>query len=130
MRYLLTVVLILIIGTSACNDIRKNREDKLPPEVMKKILTDIHIAESYSTMRADSTYKNGTKNVDSLAVYYRDILAHYNLTPEQFQENLEWYKEQATDLDSVYDKMIPVISAMQAKAGPIPPQPQPIVPLR
>jgi hypothetical protein len=84
---------------------------------MSKILLDIQIAESYSTLVGrDSTHKNNEKNLDSLAVYYKEILAHHKVSQQEFSESLDWYRSHPDVLDSVYEKIIPEITKMQVQA--------------
>lgn len=92
----------------------------LPPKVMNKLMLDVHMAETYSTFIKDTIYKAGSKNLDSLSVYYKDILAHYKITPEQFIENMEWYQNHPDDLDTIYNKMILTANTMQTNAPKIP----------
>ncbi len=82
---------------------------------MQHLLTDISLAESYSISVKDTSHKEGSKNFDSLAVFYHDVFAHYNITKEQFDASLDWYKEHPEELDSIYSDMIPVIAAMQSR---------------
>jgi acyl-CoA synthetase (AMP-forming)/AMP-acid ligase II len=88
--------------------------DRLPPALMKKVLTDVQMAETYSTMVKDSLHKNtGMKNLDSLSVYYKDIFAHYKITEAQFTTSLNWYKEHPDEMDSLYNEMLATVAAMQ-----------------
>ena len=82
---------------------------------MQKVLLDINLAESYSLMVKDSLHRGGSKNVDSLSVYYKEIFDHYKLTPDQFTENLNWYKNHPDDLDSMYSTIITSASHMLEK---------------
>ena len=62
------------------------------------------------------------KNTDSLAGFYITIFKHYNITAEEFAASLEWYKAHPEELDSMYNKMLPVATRMQVKI-PEPPKP-------
>jgi hypothetical protein len=84
---------------------------------MTSILTDMHLAEAYSTMAGrDSTHKGQVKNIDSLEHYYKDILAHYHLTQEAFDKSMNWYRSNPGQLDSVYSGMVNRINELQ-KSG-------------
>src|SRR5437899_1395819 len=100
-----TLLLIFVSLLFSCKNIAPSNH--LSPDLMKKILKDINIAESYSLVVKDSLHKGGSKNIDSLAVYYKDIFAHYKITAAQFTESLNWYKENPDDLDSVYSDLMP-----------------------
>jgi hypothetical protein len=109
----LFAILISLSILISCNEKGANGIP-IPPETMKKIMTDIHIAEAYSTVVKDSLHKGGTKNADSLAVYYKDIFAHHKVTAAQFTESLNWYKNNPEEMDSLYDDMIPIVTGLQA----------------
>ncbi|MCW3120868.1 MAG: hypothetical protein JWQ38_360, partial [Flavipsychrobacter sp.] len=103
----------------------------MSPKIMQKLLLDINMAETLSSFQKDSLHKQGgTKNNDSLAVYYKDIFAHYNITAAQFTEDLEWYKEHPEELDSIYTDMIPIATGIQAATTPAPvAQPPAVIPI-
>jgi len=85
--------------------------DLLPPAVMMKMLTDIQLAETYSgQVKGDPRQRAFAKNTDSLALYYKEIFAHYKVSQQQFDDNIQWYKAHPEDLDSIYVKMIPELS--------------------
>jgi hypothetical protein len=105
---LLCLAMCLLLMAS-CKYKPKKKEDHLPRELMQKALLDVNIAEAYSTLVKDSTYnKTVGKNFDSLAVYYKSILAHHKISAEAFSNSLNWYKQNPDEMDSIYVKMIPV----------------------
>jgi len=84
---------------------------------MEKILLDVNIAETYCTLMRDSTHRAGTKNIDSLSLYYKTIFDHYHVSSDDFSKSLAWYKNHPEALDSVYTKMIARIPALNILAG-------------
>jgi len=98
---------------------RLSKKDHLPSKVMAKVLTDINIAEAYSTEVKDSLHRApNTKNIDSLARYYKDIFAHYNITAGQFTASMKWYESHPQEMDSLYQNVItslPVLDSMSKK---------------
>ncbi len=78
-------------------------------------MLDISLAESYSINVKDSLHKGGTKNWDSLGVFYKDIFAHHKITAEEFSQSLEWYKDHPDEMDTLFNKMIPVVNAWQER---------------
>lgn len=74
------------------------------------------MADVYSqSVRKDTTESYGIKNQDSLSRYYNEIFAHYNVTYEQFNTTMQWYKEHPMSLDSVYNNVLTRISAEEEK---------------
>ncbi len=112
-RNIVLLILPVFFSLQAC----KNKKESwhLSHAQMSSLLLDMHAAEAYSTMALkDSTRKGDTKNFDSLAQYYTDIFAHYHITKEQFDQNLDWYKQHQDDLDSVYSAMLPEFSKLES----------------
>lgn len=114
----LLLITIAACSFAACDNGTPSKH--LPPDVMKKLLMDVHTAEVYSTYHKDTVNKTATKNVDSLSLYYKSILEHYNITQEEFTENLAWYQHNPDNLDSVYTDLVTGITAMQAKTNGVP----------
>jgi hypothetical protein len=114
----LLCLLSLPFALYACKEGTGNNDIHLSPQVMEKVLLDISIAESYSMVVKDSTHKGGSKNVDSLAMYYKDIFDHHSITPAQFTESLEWYRKHPDQLDSLYSHM--VTAGVKLEEQPIP----------
>ncbi len=100
-KYSVLLIALLVIS---CNNTSTYH---LPQAEMTKMLADLQSAEVYSTMvKKDSTSRGYDKNMDSLAVYYKEIFAHYKVTQQQFDESLTWYKNHPDDLDTMYAKII------------------------
>jgi len=76
---------------------------------------DVSLAETYSTMTSDNQHTRGVKNSDSLSVYYKTIFAHYDITQNEFDESMQWYKAHPEELDTVYSHMIATIGKMQGQ---------------
>jgi hypothetical protein len=113
------VMIIFFIASFTLLSCKNNNNgytgNHLPPKVMQKVLLDINLAEAYCSQEKDSLHKHGEKNLDSLAVHYKDILAHYKITDKQFTESLTWYKNHADKLDTLYSNILPIVTGWQAQ---------------
>lgn len=118
--YRVIPIILLVFLLFACKN--GSSSNHLPHNVMQKILLDINLAEAYSVNIKDSVRRSSMKNTDSLAGFYITIFKHYNITAEEFAASLEWYKAHPEELDSMYNKMLPVATRMQVKI-PEPPKP-------
>jgi hypothetical protein len=114
MKYYILLLLFPFL-LLACKS--KKQGDHISPAVMSKVLVDIHIAEAYSTMVKDSLHKGNSKNMDSLAYYYKNIFAHYRITQDQFDKTIEWYRQNPEEFDSAYANVIPALTKMQENKG-------------
>ncbi|MBA3829387.1 MAG: DUF4296 domain-containing protein [Taibaiella sp.] len=101
----------------ACSCKQKQADDHISSPLMTKILFDIQVAETYSTMlRKDSIPTNTPiRNTDSLAHYYKTILAHYKITEKVFDNSLLWYRAHPEQLDSVYTHMLPMLANLESR---------------
>jgi hypothetical protein len=109
MRYLLLSLPFFLL---ACQ-----QKDQAPisREKMEQLVLDLHMAEVYSSVGRDSLHSVSVKKMDSLAVYYKDVLHHHNITQEQYIAIVDWYKINPEELDSVYARVIPRMSELEAK---------------
>lgn len=83
---------------------------------MGKILFDVQLAEAYSTMvTKDTVHKLAGRNMDSLGMYYKEILAHHKVSEAEFNNSLAYYREHPDELDSIYTKMLPDFEKLQAE---------------
>lgn len=94
-----TGVWLLVWLLAAC----QQQKEHLPADRMERLLLDLQLAEVYGTMAGtDSLHNNGLRNVDSLALFYQEVLDHHQVTFEQFKQSLDWYREHPDKLDTVY----------------------------
>jgi hypothetical protein len=109
--YFQVVFLFLSLMFTSCK-----QKDKPPIDdaKMEKLLVDIGLAEAYATLVNDSLHKQRDKNMDSLAVYYQAVLKHHSISLQQFQQALDWYKKHPRELDSLYNRVLPVYSSFEA----------------
>ncbi len=113
MRYL-ALFLTTLVFVSSCKD---DERYHAPKEKMVDILTDIHFAETYSTMVNDTSLHTTNKNIDSLGKYYKSILEHHDITLEQFKSSMEWYADNTEELDSVYARVLDKMSMVESNLG-------------
>jgi hypothetical protein len=105
-------LLLSLLVFSSCS---KKEQQHLSSEKMQQIMLDVNLAEAYSAVvKSDSLKPRSERNLDSLAVFYRSVFKHYNVTREEFEQSLEWYKQHPEQLDSVYGQMIPQMSKLEA----------------
>ena len=80
---------------------------------MAAVLFDLHLAEARSTLLladstfiADTSYPVENRRQDSLAVYYRRVLASHKLKYAEFSTALDWYTSHPEALDSAYKEAL------------------------
>ncbi len=103
------VAALLIFSTISC----KKESPHLPPEQMVPVLADLHLADVYSGLLHTPGQPAQGKNMDSLALWTKSIFAAHHITREEFTASMNWYRDRPEELDSLYAKVIPYLSAMQ-----------------
>lgn len=108
---ILTIVLVTMCAMSAC----EKGEDKpeIPRDKMISIVTELHMAEVYSSMVNDSLGSFTNKNIDSLAIYYSYILKSHDVSAEQFKQSMNWYSRNVSELDTIYINVLSELSTME-----------------
>ena len=112
-RYSLFVCLLAIVA-SGCKSMPGAH---LPKKTMEDVLFDITLAESYSTMARDNQHIAGTKNMDSLSAYYKQIFAHNHITEDDFTQSMVWYKKHPDQLDTIYSHVLTKMTKVQTAAS-------------
>ena len=108
-KYLLLFLPVIVLLFSCKQTAVDNGH--LPAPLMKKILTDIQMAEVYSGMVKKD--KAAAKNADSLSYYYKEILAHYKVSEKEFNSSMEWYRTHPSDLDTLYNSILPQFNKLE-----------------
>lgn len=109
MNYLKKLTLLLFFLCSGLACAQKETQAPIASEKMGKILLDIHLAEAYSIGLGDSSEsgpKRFEKNYDSLKLYYATILAHHQLSLDEFYTSLNWYRDHPGIMDTLYLDML------------------------
>lgn len=114
MKLRLLAIVLCSIMTACGSQTSIEPEDyaHIPMDRMEQILMDLHMAEVYSSMLDDSTHTSRSKNIDSLAVFYKDVFAHHNITQDEFEQSFEWYRTHPAEIDTLYKRMIVTFSHM------------------
>lgn len=108
---------LVLLALHSC---KQQEKPPIPVETMKNILLDIHLAEAYSSVIVrDSVHKaRYNKELDSLSLFYKQILGRNHVAPEAFEQALKWYALHPDKLDSVYARIAPVMDSLKAKIPP------------
>lgn len=109
----MTRALLLIFTVGILSSCAEKGQQPLSREKMTEVLTDIYLAEVYSSVVSDSTGMSANKNMDSLAVYYKVVLNHHGITLDKFSNSLRWYSNHPAELDSVYVNVLEELSTME-----------------
>lgn len=119
-RHLLPLVLFFLIlcFVAAC----KKPKDKPPiaRDKMAQVITDLQIAETYSLglhAKNDSNVQRFSKNTDSLYVFYSSILNHYQISFDDFNQAIGWYKNHPTEMDSLLNTALDCLNKARAHLG-------------
>lgn len=107
MKYLLFLSIIFL---SSCFKAIPSEPSILSEEKLKAILKDIHLAESLLTETIDRNEK------DSLArIYYAQIFHLHQVSHEDFEQSMNAYFSNPSELDLIYEKIIIDLSEERKK---------------
>lgn len=109
MKRSLHLLLVLVLIIASCKDANENGPAPLDKDNMTALMTDLHMAEIYSTLVKNDGHVTN-KNMDSLAVYYKSIIEHHGLTVDEFKDIMLWYSKNNRDFDSVYNSVLSDLS--------------------
>lgn len=113
MKLLSIAVIVLSLCCIGCsNGMEAADGQHMPQDKMEKVLLDLHMAEVYSSMVKDSLHESRSKDMDTLAVFYKDIFAHHGITQQEFDESYDWYRSHPTVIDTIYKRMMVTFANM------------------
>jgi hypothetical protein len=88
----------------------QNQQPPLPAEQMVNILSDMHMAETFSRIVSVNTGVYDVKNKDTLQKLYSSIYQFYKMDTTQFSAALLWYQQHPKEFDKVYVKVLEELS--------------------
>lgn len=110
--YLFAAILLLTSCYSA-----PEQETAPPPEnlidrdELVLILADVEIAES--ALRQKQNVGHEIKNIKE--TYYHSIFSKYNVSREQFDSSMIYYKQDPEVMDKIYEDVITKLSVMESE---------------
>ncbi len=108
--YQLCYVCFLTLVLPSCDGVSRAPIDR---DKMTAILYDMNLAETWSTFSSGANMTQA-KNTDSLAIYNITILKHHDVTLEEFQKSMEWYKMHTDEIDSIYVRLAKIYAKQQS----------------
>jgi hypothetical protein len=106
-------VILLFVFTQACTSpVDPAPADVLSPRKMTGIMVDIHVAESRIETMGLVT--------DTAAVYFKnmqdEIFKKHQITEEQFYKSYDYYLNNVSELDKIYEKVVDSLSVTEVEA--------------
>jgi len=113
LRFFGIVAIILLL--SACSG-KDNPQDKvpnvlIPEDKMAAILSEVQLIEAYLN---EIPYNKRGKS-DSDYVYYPMLFEKYEITKEDFLDNMDYYSQNTDVISSIYDESIILLNKLKAK---------------
>lgn len=112
-------LILLIIGLmmlSSCYTAHENEKQPPPQNLIDKdkivlILADIELAESALRQKLNHGYE--VKEVKE--AYYRSIFSEYEISREQFDSSMTFYKQDLDELNLIYEEVITRLSVIESE---------------
>lgn len=115
MRNILYLIVPIILLTS-CYTAPKKELDPAPVNLIDRdqlvlIIVDVEIAES--ALRQKQNVGHEIKNIKES--YYYSIFTKYEVTREQFDSSMTYYKQDPEVMDKIYEDVITKLSVMESE---------------
>lgn len=105
-------ILIILLGLFlSCESKKEIPSNILNRDQMVDILTDIQIIEA--TLDYTKTTKIESDQISKK--YYDSLFSKYNITRQQFEESLYYYKNNVEELESIYSDVITKLNKIQSE---------------
>jgi len=112
MKYLQFIFLLLVfIACKPSVEQRKKPANFLTEEKMVEVIADFTITEA--AVRQLTGYGHDSKVVSDY--YYKKVLEKYNITPDDFQENLSYYSQNPKQIHDIYSRVVTRLSETQTE---------------
>lgn len=110
--YLFTAFLLL----TACYTAPENETAPAPENLIDRdklvlIIADVEITES--ALRQKQNVGHEIKNIKE--TYYHSIFSKYNISREQFDSSMTYYKQDPEVMDKIYEDVITRLSMMESE---------------
>lgn len=109
-KYSYLVILLLLFACSPQKT--KAPANLLDQNQMSDIIAEMHIADAIATGTKAGNADSVNLEAVSLNAF---ILEKHKLTPEQFKESFEFYRQNPVLMDSVYADVITKLSSMETE---------------
>jgi len=102
------VLLSIVWSVVACSNNVKNKlpETILPVQKMEKVMLDVNLLEASLSLNMIKSDK---------ALLLSKTLKKHSITPEQYQENFDYYTQHLDSLNKIYELILIDLSEMQAE---------------
>ncbi len=104
---------LLLFATSCKNDKITIPEHVLPPEKMKMLLTDVHIADAVAEQKA----QEGLDEKIVTAELHAQIFKNHGIGEQKFKESLAFYEANPKLMDEVYAEVLNELTKREAQAN-------------
>lgn len=113
MRSIHWIILIIIVIGNACraSDEKIKKTEVIPKADLVPILVEMHLADGLlltSKIRREYPGKDSISN-------YKDVFKKHNVTKEIFDRTIEFYEDEADNLNDLYDEVISELTRLQSE---------------
>lgn len=105
------IVLFLMVLMSCKTEITELPEGVLPPEKMKIILADIHLADALAETKAEAGLSEKMLNEK----YYQQIFAELGVSKATFYTSYKFYETHPEWMNKLYDEVLTEMSQKEEK---------------
>lgn len=108
---------LLIFVITSCNSITGDKPSgTLSEDALTDILIDMHLTEAKMRVATDSLDLIKLRDTVYLRTQFSDIFRKYEITPDKFNNSLDYYLKHIDKLDLIYDEVISRLTMLEAEA--------------
>lgn len=120
LRNNIIISFVFLAFLMSCNNISQTADQQstvpiIPKEKMIVILADVQITEAY----IDDLRKSGHPTKDSSILYFEKVFKKHDITPNDFEQSLLFYKGDLEGMDEMYKKVVTRLNELKAKSEEI-----------
>lgn len=115
---LVSAGIICLTGCSRSNNGRPKGDRFIDEERMVRILADMEITEAALKMHQTKISNDSMTNLSKRA--YDSLFYYYDVTPDQFKENLFYYQQNLENFQEMMDEKINVITRKKDSVNFVP----------
>lgn len=108
----LFLLLILSVFILSCSSEKINRSGEriVPEDTLTAVLTDIHLADAYFSVKRTEKIPFERKDL------YESILNEYNISRSRFDSTINYYTTHVDQYELLYEKVMMNLSSLEADA--------------
>lgn len=106
-----TLLFLFVILIVSCDNKKQEEPNILSRDQIVDILTDIQLIEAKLSFE-----KKSPPNLNEISEkYYESVFLKYDISKEEFEKSLNYYKQNIEELNNIYSEVITKLNKIQSQ---------------